>query len=113
MKRTFLSAFVSVCLSAFAVLHDYLIEPLARTGDRFLTFGLNFLDDMVPFAAVAGVPGAVLRPSRDVTYLTRGLHRMAQPILMRAGDDPEDGHDPATIDNGLKIGAAASNRLNC
>lgn len=112
MKRL-LYPFVSLMAATFALIHDFLLEPLARTGDRFLTFGLNFLDDMLPFAAVAGVPDVhALRPTREVTYLTRGLHRLAQPISMRQGDPDEDEDGDDEIDNGL-MGGATGTRLNC
>lgn len=112
MKRSLFYPLYGFFALASALIYDNILEPLARVGDRFLTLGLNFLDDFLPFAAVAGHSDMALRPSRDVTFLTSGLHRLAQPMKMRAGDDPDDEDDDDEIDNGLKIGASGS-RLNC
>lgn len=80
----------------------------AALGDRLLTFGLTFLDRLLPFQPALAGASHPLRPTRDVTFLTTGLHRLAQARslrfagkdMMRADggdddDDDDDGGDPA------------------
>lgn len=88
---------------AFISLLSFAFIPLAALIDRTLTFLVTSFDYLMPMAAMpAGhVPMA---PTREVTYLTQGVHRLAQNAL-RLGpndddeDDDEDGDDD--IDNGL------------
>ena len=71
---------------AFAFLTP-ILDPLARIGDRFLTLGLSFLDRISPFMEMAHAGLHPVMPTRDVTYLTTGLHRLAQPVSMRGPND--------------------------
>ncbi|QXN72691.1 hypothetical protein RCZAHN_82 [Rhodobacter phage RcZahn] len=106
MKRLFFS-FVGLLATAFAFLTP-ILQPVAALGDRFMTLTLNFLDDLVPFAAVAGPVGMhPLAATREVQYLQNGLHRLAQPVSMRVGDpeDPDD-DDGSDIDNGFVAGGS-------
>ena len=77
-----------------------LIIPLATMVDRLLAFTMNLFNSLMPLAAMpAGhVPMA---PTREVTYLTDGVHRLAQNILRCGPNDDDDGDDNGDLDNGL------------
>ena len=75
------------------------LTPLAAFFDRVSTIVLTAMDFVMPFTEMAYAGVHPMRPTREVTYLTRGIHRMAQNILRRgpngddgepAGDDGED-----------------------
>lgn len=80
----------------------------AALGDRALTIGLRFLDSAFPVAAMAGHPAHPLVATREVTYLTTGLHRLAQKRCC-LGDPEDDDEDDDAISNVL----GRSPRLNC
>ena len=106
--RLFHRHFASFIALAFAFLTP-ILEPAARFGDRVINFGLTVFDHMLPFTEMSTAGYHPAMPTREVTYLTTGLHRMAQPVSMRGpNDDDEDGTDE--IDNGYPAQFA---RLTC
>lgn len=66
------------------------LMPLAILGDLVLTAIERFLGLLMPFDLVVTINGQVLRPTREVRFLQTGVHRMAQPKLMRVSDDDDD-----------------------
>ena len=76
MKRILFLPFVSLLAASVAFLTP-ILTPIAVLGDRLLTFGLTFLDSFLPMPAMAGDFWHQMRPTREVTFLTRGLHRFA------------------------------------
>jgi hypothetical protein len=87
-----------------AAIADTFFDSVQRLA-TFAYDGLIFaMDWLMPARADFAMPtGHALRPTREVQYLKTGLHRLAQPFLMRAGD-PEDGGD----DDGTDTGEEAS-----
>lgn len=86
-----------------------LLDFCARTGDRLLTSALFFFDNLFPMAALAGPSPHSMAPTRDVTFLASGLHRLAQRrSCISDPEDDDEGDDE--IDNGL---TRTGTRLNC
>lgn len=87
---TVAAAIMSVCIDILTLI----LAPAAALGDRLMTFGLTFIDTMFPMAAVAGAPaGHPMAPTREVTYLTTGLHRLARCISRRGPSKYDSGFD--------------------
>lgn len=76
----------------FVGLLHMVLMPLAILGDLVLTATCRFLDLLMPFDHVVTINGPAPRPTREVRFLQTGVHRMAQPKLMRVSDD-DDGSD--------------------
>lgn len=85
-----------VALTALAML------PLASLIDRTIGFIINTFDHLMPMSSAAVVSGLVpMAPTREVTYLTDGVHRLAQNVLRRGPNDDDDGDGGDDLDNGL------------
>lgn len=108
MRRLLLFHSLTGLMAAALAFMTPILTPVAAVLDRVLTFGLNFLDRLTPMAAMAG-PSAPMCPTRDVTFLTTGLHRLAQKRSC-LGDPEDDDEGDDEIDNGL---ARSGDRLNC
>lgn len=75
----------------FSASIDHVLKPLALVGDWALTRIVLALDFLIPSQALALDNGHAFRPSRDVTFLTTGFHRLAQSRTMLGDPDDEDG----------------------
>lgn len=79
------------------------LVPVAAFIDRAVSHTIDFayltLDLILPFRdeTVLAVAGAarLSATGTEVTYLTDGLHRLAQPRKMRMGDPEDDEDEPA------------------
>lgn len=85
MKPGFHYSLFSFCMLA--------LTPLAAFFDRVSTIVLSAMDFCLPFTEMATAGVHPMRPTREVTYLTRGVHRMAQNILRRGPPNDDDGDD--------------------
>lgn len=87
---------------AFASLLTIAFLPLAALIDRVTTFTAFAFDHLMPMTSAAVVSGLVpMAPTREVTYLTDGIHRLAQNILRCGPNDDDDGDDNGDLDKGL------------
>lgn len=84
--RTFLN-FVGIALATH--LHAVL-RPLASAADYALTRITLFFDMLTP-APMQLAYDHPMRATREVTYMTTGLHRLAQPRTRLGDPDDEDG----------------------
>jgi hypothetical protein len=85
---------------SFIGLLSYALMPLAVVLDRTLTFLAFAFDHLMPMTSAAVASGMIpTAPTREVTYPSDGVHRLAQNILRRGpNDDDEGGED---LGNGL------------
>lgn len=85
--RTFMN-FVGIALATH--LHA-MLRPLASAADYTLTRITLFFDMLTPAPMIMAGIGHPVRATRDVSYMTTGLHRLAQPRTRLGDPDDEDG----------------------